>query len=113
MNFFTDPGFETVNILNSASDAPSQQEQADFSGYQPSNNFNINASYVVNSNIVVTARYSRRYINEKLDSYDIANAPCCFCVFTGGGTSGGGQPWTAGYNSLLTNFAIIKNISNS
>lgn len=51
-------------------------------GRQNSNNFRAEAIWTPNSKLVTSLRYARGFLNEKLGSYGIVNAPRIQCVFT-------------------------------
>jgi hypothetical protein len=102
------PGYTTLTAVNSANQAPSEFDQSQLGGRQPSNNFNINGTWVVNPNIVLNASWSRGYLNEKLNSYGIPQQTYYYCV-TGGAAFG--YNCNAGFTNIATNFATQKDIS--
>lgn len=80
----------------------------EFGGRQPSNNFNINASWVATPNLVFSGRYSRGYINEKLQSYGIPDTLWLQCSNSG---IAFGFPCQAGFSNIPTNDRTVRDIS--
>lgn len=88
----------------SASSGVDPAALAELGGRQPANNFNINGSFVATNDLVFSARFSRGYINEKLNSYGIPNVTRFQCVTAG-------FQCQAGFNNVATNDRTVKDIS--
>lgn len=104
------PTFTTLNAAGTLSEslAVDPFAQSQLGGRQPANNFNINGTYVATSDLVISARYSRGYLNEKLNSYGIPTITRFQCV-TSGVPFGFNCP--AGFNNVSTNDRTIRDIS--
>ncbi|MGI8884082.1 MAG: carboxypeptidase regulatory-like domain-containing protein, partial [Pyrinomonadaceae bacterium] len=89
------PAFNTLTAASglSSSAAVNPASLAELGGRQPSSNFNINGKYVATPNIVFSARFSRGYINEKLNNYGVPNITRFQCVTSGFNC-------TAGFNNV-------------
>ncbi len=100
------PGFTTLSAAGTLSDsaAVDPESLSQLGGRQPSSNFNINGTYVATSNLVFSARFSRGYINEKLNNYGIPNVTRFQCVTAG-------FQCVAGFNNVATNDRTIRDIS--
>lgn len=86
-------------------------------GRQNSNNFRIEGVYTPNNSIVAGLRYSRGFLNEKLNSYFIPEAPRFRCrSFTAGGGFTAAQlqalaGCTTNFQTTTNNFAIDRDVS--
>lgn len=86
-------------------------------GRQNSNNFRVEGNWSPTSKFVSTLRYTRGFLNEKLNSYGVANSPRIQCVFssiTGGLSSAQLQALAGCANGFATNNGnneIIRDVS--
>ena len=100
------PGFTTLDSVNSINSSNSVNPEAlsQLGGRQPSSNFTVSGNYVATPNLVFSARFSRGYLNEKLNDYGIPNVTRFQCVT-------GGFQCNAGFNNVATNDRTVKDIS--
>lgn len=100
------PGFNTLKAASrvSSSAAVDPASLSQLGGRQPASNFNINGTYVATPNLVFSARFSRGYLNEKINSYGIPSVTRFQCATAG-------FQCAAGFNNVATNDATIRDIS--
>ena len=91
-------------------------------GRQNSNNFRAEGVWTPNSKIVTTLRYTRGFLNEKLNSYGIANIPRIRCSFSALPASGNQPALTVaqlqtiagcnnGFQTTTSNNGIVRDVS--
>lgn len=100
------PAFNTLAAAGSVNSSAAVRPSAlaELGGRQPSTNFNINGSYVATQNLIFSGRFSRGYLNEKLNNYGIPNVTRFQCVT-------GGFNCLAGFNNVTTNDRTVRDIS--
>jgi hypothetical protein len=90
--------------------------QATLGGRQNANSFRFEGVWTPTNNIVATLRYSRGFLNEKLNSYGITDVPRFQCVFTATATQTVAQLQALagcanGFQTTANNNGIRKDVS--
>lgn len=105
----------TFNILRAATSLGSaasvtEADQAELGGRVAATNVNVGGSFVATSNFVLSARFSRGYLNERFDystnvgSYGVPNVTRFQCVTAG-------FQCAAGFNNVPSNDNLLRDIS--
>jgi hypothetical protein len=105
----------TFNILRAAPSLGSAasvtpENQRELGGRVAASNFNVAGSWVATSNFVLSARFSRGYLNERFDyttnagSYGVPNITRFQCVTAG-------FQCAAGFNNVPSNDNLLKDVS--
>lgn len=104
------PGFTTLNSAGFVSDSAATDPAAlaELGGRQPATNFNINGNYIATNNLIFSGRFSRGYLNEKLNDYGIPNVTRFQCVDNG---LDFGFNCANGFNNVATNDRTQRDIS--
>ena len=86
-------------------------------GMAPSNQISGQATWLATSNLVISARMGRSYLNDKANNYDVPNAPLytisdpCSASISGAGTCPEGSTANGAPNAFTSNSATIYNIT--
>lgn len=79
-------------------------------GRQNANNFRAEGVWTPTSNSIVGLRYSRGFLNEKLNSYFIPESPRIRCISVAAALAAQAQ-CTTGFQTSVNNFAVVKDVS--
>lgn len=98
--------FEAPSLADSGSVDPDVLSQ--LGGRVPASNFNINGTWVATPNLVFSARYSRGYINEKINNYGIPQETLFACSNSG---IDFGFACGAGFSNIPNNDLEVMDVS--
>jgi hypothetical protein len=86
-------------------------------GMAPSNQISGQATWLATSNLVISSRLGRSYLNDKANNYDVPNSPLytisdpCTASIAGSGTCPEGSTANGSPNAFTSNSATIRNIT--
>jgi hypothetical protein len=108
------PTFNTIANAGTAANAVSPVAQGARGGRQPASNVSFSGVYTPTTNLVVSARGGRAYLNEKLDNYAVPTSLRILCRGTGNVNLPGVTPegrCVSGFQNLTGNALETRDIS--